>query len=748
MVVISAAIRPKRSETAGSRPQLGDILVGELATNLADKKIYTKTSAGDIILVGDGGGVHTGGDGPEIAGFPDGENDGETYIQIGSGSLATLYADGNSDWVVSGDGYWFENTTYKLITQAEDDTRVVYDGALDQYSWTNLLVEFTSDVSTNEGDVFAFGVFDATTSTTTSGGGTNSQASMAGAEHVVRFDFLSGDDIVITNDEFATLVTSQSTTVEGTHNWRLLYTGSNLSDLRLKIYRDNVLIINTTGVSVPNSSRPAFGASSGTNGNSLEIRDFQLSYYDSANSTSAVTAVSRFWFWDDPAQTWRYLPTATKINLADDVLQSIAPTDRQVLAWDTQRAKWVPTDIRENALSRTFQIVSGTVQINESRHFSSLMFTGANPIAQFLDGIEGVQVEILNRGADGLSLTAATGVDLTTGGGLTYVREGGAAIAVYTNGKWTATGDLYDISGAGVVFNIETAQDYEVPASKADGDVIQYDSFLSKFTTGPLDINPIKTSLQSNFALNDLSNVELTGVNNNEFLQYDQSIGKWVNTELPIAQIVAQVGSGLSLNSLGDVAVSGPSEGELLQYNAQLQVWENVEGGNIAAKSDKLATFRPVASNYTLLDSDSTKVIQVAGEATVTLPTNVSVGFQVLVVQNGTGEVTFTASTLYSSGSRFSLREQYSVATCIHLGSGQWYLFGDLKATGTAQGAVIEYVGDLGDVFTDNSAVGDVLVYNGSSWLPDQPFVSLTTLKQIAASSADFAAFKAAIAAL
>ncbi len=66
MVVISAAIRPKRSEQSGSRPNASQILVGELATNLADKRIYSKTSAGDVIMVGDGGGVRTGSDGPDV----------------------------------------------------------------------------------------------------------------------------------------------------------------------------------------------------------------------------------------------------------------------------------------------------------------------------------------------------------------------------------------------------------------------------------------------------------------------------------------------------------------------------------------------------------------------------------------------------------------------------------------------------------------------------------------------------------
>lgn len=748
MVVISAAIRPKRSENSGARPLASDILVGELATNLADKRIYSKTSSGEVIMVGDGGGVRTGSDGPDVPGFPDGENDGDTYVQIGGGSYTDLVANGSNNFTLTGDGYWFQDTTYKLLTGANQTTRVVSSEAIPATGWTALEVTFISSVGANAGTVFGFGVFDYATSSTISGGGTSSQSGLSGISHAVRFDFLSTDEIIVTKNGFGTVLKNEQTTVEGTHSWRLLYLGENNTDLLLKVYRDDNLLFEVTGVSVPTNSRAAFGASSATTGANLSITDFKISYYNAEASTSDLNAVARFWFWEESLQNWRNLPAATVISRADDVLQTIPPGSGQVLAWDTQRDLWVPTGIRENALERVFQIVSGTVNVGESYHFKSLMFTGANPKARFEAGIEGVQVEILNRGADGLQLMAATGVALTTGGGLLYVREGGAATAIYTNGKWTVTGDLYDITGAGVVFTLETAQDYKKPASKANGDVIQWSSFDSKFTAGPINIQSIQDSLEETFSLGSLSNVQLTSVANDDYLIYSSTLGKWRNQQLPIASITETVALGLTLAGLGDINITAPQNGQLLSYDQTSGTWKNIPGGDISGKSDKLATFRPVASNYTLAQSDSTKVIQVSGESTVTLPGGVDIGFQVLVVQNGTGEVTFSGSTIYSSGSRFSLREQYSVATCIHLGGGQWYVFGDLKQTGAAQGAVIEFIGDLADVFTDNAIQGNVLVYDGTSWLPGQPFITLATLKSTVASSTSFEDFKARIAAL
>jgi len=48
---MAVIIKPKRSETASSTPTTSDLAVGEIAVNTADKVVYTKTSAGNILQI-------------------------------------------------------------------------------------------------------------------------------------------------------------------------------------------------------------------------------------------------------------------------------------------------------------------------------------------------------------------------------------------------------------------------------------------------------------------------------------------------------------------------------------------------------------------------------------------------------------------------------------------------------------------------------------------------------------------------
>ncbi len=49
---MATVIKPKKSETANSVPTTSDIVVGEIAVNTADKKIYIRDSSDDIITLG------------------------------------------------------------------------------------------------------------------------------------------------------------------------------------------------------------------------------------------------------------------------------------------------------------------------------------------------------------------------------------------------------------------------------------------------------------------------------------------------------------------------------------------------------------------------------------------------------------------------------------------------------------------------------------------------------------------------
>ena len=48
---MAVVLKPKRSEVASSVPVANDLAVGEIAVNTADKVVYTKTSAGNILQI-------------------------------------------------------------------------------------------------------------------------------------------------------------------------------------------------------------------------------------------------------------------------------------------------------------------------------------------------------------------------------------------------------------------------------------------------------------------------------------------------------------------------------------------------------------------------------------------------------------------------------------------------------------------------------------------------------------------------
>ncbi len=84
-------------------------------------------------------------------------------------------------------------------------------------------------------------------------------------------------------------------------------------------------------------------------------------------------------------------------------------------------------------------------------------------------------------------------------------------------------------------------------------------------------------------------------------------------------------------------------------------------------------------ANYTVAAADNGKVIEFTGTRTVTLPNSLATGFQVTIVNYGTGTITINASTtLRSKDSNNKLTDQYAGATAYHRGSNVWVLMGDL----------------------------------------------------------------------
>jgi hypothetical protein len=52
---MATVIKLKKSEVAASVPDTGDIVVGEIAINTADQKIYVRDSSDNIVVVANAG---------------------------------------------------------------------------------------------------------------------------------------------------------------------------------------------------------------------------------------------------------------------------------------------------------------------------------------------------------------------------------------------------------------------------------------------------------------------------------------------------------------------------------------------------------------------------------------------------------------------------------------------------------------------------------------------------------------------
>jgi hypothetical protein len=87
-------------------------------------------------------------------------------------------------------------------------------------------------------------------------------------------------------------------------------------------------------------------------------------------------------------------------------------------------------------------------------------------------------------------------------------------------------------------------------------------------------------------------------------------------------------------------------------------------------------------TSYTLSETDNGKVITLNSSSAITLtvPSGLSVGFNCLVVQLGTGAITFTASstTIYNRGTNTKTAGRYAIATIVSYTSNMFITSGDM----------------------------------------------------------------------
>jgi hypothetical protein len=105
--------------------------------------------------------------------------------------------------------------------------------------------------------------------------------------------------------------------------------------------------------------------------------------------------------------------------------------------------------------------------------------------------------------------------------------------------------------------------------------------------------------------------------------------------------------------------------------------------GATGPNGDPSLTINAQGGSYTLVLSDASKLIEMSGGGTLTVPTNASVAFatgtQISILQTGASQVTVGGAGVTINGTPgLKLRTQWSSATLIKRDTDTWALVGDL----------------------------------------------------------------------
>lgn len=198
-----------------------------------------------------------------------------------------------------------------------------------------------------------------------------------------------------------------------------------------------------------------------------------------------------------------------------------------------------------------------------------------------------------------------------------------------------------------------------------------------------------------------------SGAQWSSFDEYDLAIyrdGTWYAFAPSEGILVNRAGSMVTWDGAGYVAVGGGGAGGVsgpgTSTNNSLPRWDGAGGdsiknsGVLVTDNDEISGYaadinRQTGSTYTLQASDKGKVIEIAnaGSVTLTLPNSLPKGFACTVIQDGAGQVTFSAA----SGASLKNRQSHSKSagngafTMLYVSSNSganasWMLGGDTAA--------------------------------------------------------------------
>jgi hypothetical protein len=138
--------------------------------------------------------------------------------------------------------------------------------------------------------------------------------------------------------------------------------------------------------------------------------------------------------------------------------------------------------------------------------------------------------------------------------------------------------------------------------------------------------------------------------------------------------------NGISIKENGNVGIKNSAPTKALDVTGDIGVSGSLNGGNVA--TSKLSGFvsntSTEASSRAIAVSDNGMILRCTAAITLSLPTTgIPEGFNCMILQSGTGQVTFTG-TFSNRNSFTKTAGQYAIATVLYIG-GVYIISGEMS---------------------------------------------------------------------
>jgi len=447
---------------------------------------------------------------------------------------------------------------------------------------------------------------------------------------------------------------------------------------------------------------------------------------------------------------------ATIKDLADVQLPNPIPNNTY-LKWDQAQLRWVPgtgaagiADIVQditpqlggNLDTNSFDITGGSTSTIELQgqtsklrfHYDALTdLPSATTWHGMFAHVHSTGRAYVAHGGAWEALAKLT--DITVDTNTTYIQEAVAAAGGNVNLRLISSANVQDdiLVQAGTNVTIDNISTTGFRINSAAGPT-NLDSLTDVTVANPLTGQFLQytgggwvnttVSLGSGGATNldGLSDVTLTSPANAQYLSYNSTSGQWVNTSLPTA----------NLDALTDVVITTPTSGQALKYNGSVWVNTNDPDTNTTYSQASVASGNNI--NLRLSGSDST-----VDDVLITAGTGITFS-----------SVTANGFTISSSGSGGATNLDGLTDVVISSpANGQIILYNGTSWVNTTP-SYLTSTGSIDshtDVTISSPTSGQVLSYNGSQWVNSAPtgsggsgLTSRTTANATTASLANDAA--------